>query len=184
MTRRKTHAPLNVLLNNRLVGRLEKETSGAIRFQYDKTWLGRDNNLAVSHSLPLRPAAYRGAPVVAVFENLLPDNERVRQRLAERTGADGIDAYSLLERIGRDCVGALQFLPDGVNADTLATTRGEPISDREIEASSTILNSPPSALTPNMSFAFQLLAHRKRQLSCSMKDNGNGPWEQRQPHTF
>ena len=134
MTRRKTHAPLNVLLNNRLVGRLEKETSGAIRFQYDKTWLGRDNNLAVSHSLPLRPAAYRGAPVVAVFENLLPDNERVRQRLAERTGADGIDAYSLLERIGRDCVGALQFLPDGVNADTLATTRGEPISDREIEA--------------------------------------------------
>ena len=133
MTRRKTHAPLNVLLNNRLVGRLERETSGAIQFQYDKSWLERDNNLTVSHSLPLRTTAYRGAPVVAVFENLLPDNERVRLRLAERTGAEGTDAYSLLERIGKDCVGALQFLPDDMTADASSRVKGEPISDREIE---------------------------------------------------
>ena len=33
--------------------------------------------------------------------------------VAEKVGARGIDAYSLLSVIGRDCVGALQFLPEG-----------------------------------------------------------------------
>lgn len=63
----------------------------------------------VSLSLPLREDAFKGAPVLAVFENLLPDSENLRARVAEKVGADGIDAYSLLPRIGRDCVGALQF---------------------------------------------------------------------------
>jgi serine/threonine-protein kinase HipA len=81
MARRKTHAPLNVLINNRLVGRLEKEPSGAITFQYGKDWLDWEHRFAVSLSLPLRKAAYRGEPVVAVFDNLLPDNVNVRRRV-------------------------------------------------------------------------------------------------------
>ena len=52
-------------------------------------------------------------PVIAVLDNLLPDNEPIRRRVAERVKADGYDAYSLLARVGRDCVGALQFLPEG-----------------------------------------------------------------------
>lgn len=90
MTRRKTHIPLNVFSNNRLVGRLEKQTSGATGFQYDPGWLDRTNTFGISLSLPLRTQAYRGAPVTAVFENLLPDNETVRRRVAQRTGAQGI----------------------------------------------------------------------------------------------
>ena len=34
-------------------------------------------------------------------------------RVAERARARGSDFYSLLGAIGRDCVGALQFLPEG-----------------------------------------------------------------------
>ena len=34
--------------------------------------------------------------MVAVFENLLPDSDRLRQRVAEQVGASGTDAYSLL----------------------------------------------------------------------------------------
>ncbi|MEI9891356.1 MAG: HipA N-terminal domain-containing protein [Caulobacteraceae bacterium] len=41
-----------------------------------------------------------------MFDNLLPDNIHVRRQVAERTGAEGADAYSLLAQIGRDCVGA------------------------------------------------------------------------------
>ncbi|RYD94709.1 MAG: type II toxin-antitoxin system HipA family toxin, partial [Sphingomonadales bacterium] len=73
MTRRKTHIPLNVLINGRLTGRLEKEPSGAISFRYDETWLDWRHAFAASLSLPLRAAAYRGAAVNAVFDNLLPD---------------------------------------------------------------------------------------------------------------
>ncbi len=133
MARRKTHKPLNVLINNRLVGRLEKETSGAIKFQYVKEWLEWEHSFAVSLSLPLRKAAYRGELVVAVFDNLLPDNPNIRRIVAERTGAGGTDAFSLLEQIGRDCVGAMQFLPDDLQADARMELRGEPVTEEEIE---------------------------------------------------
>jgi HipA-like protein len=72
MARRKTHAPLNVLINGRLVGQLRKEASGAVSFQYDQSWLDWSPAFAISLSLPMREAAYSGAPVVAVFDNLLP----------------------------------------------------------------------------------------------------------------
>jgi HipA-like protein len=35
-------------------------------------------------SLPLRQQAYVGAPVLAVFENLLPDNDTLRRQIAAR----------------------------------------------------------------------------------------------------
>ena len=113
MARKRANAPLMVYLNGRLVGRLRRETSGAIDFQYDPSWLAWEHAIPVSLSLPLREDRYVGAPVVAVFDNLLPDNEKIRGRVAARVDADGIDAYSLLAAIGRDCVGALQFLPEG-----------------------------------------------------------------------
>jgi len=39
MARKKTRTPLNVYLNARLVGRLRRETSGAVDFHYDQSWL-------------------------------------------------------------------------------------------------------------------------------------------------
>jgi serine/threonine-protein kinase HipA len=134
MARRRQHAPLRVYLNNRLVGHLLKEAGGAVSFRYDPDWLGWDNAIPVSLSLPLREDAYRGAPVVAVFENLLPDSEALRRRVAERVGAEGADAYSLLAAIGHDCVGALQFITgDDAAIDTIGTLHGEAVDDDAIE---------------------------------------------------
>ncbi len=134
MPRKPLHTPLRVLLNNRLVGHLFKEPSGAVSFRYDEGWLSWDNAIPLSMSLPLREDPYRGEPVAAVFENLLPDSEILRRRVAERVGARGADAYSLLSRIGRDCVGAMQFIPQDEVADNDATgIRGSAINDQEIE---------------------------------------------------
>ena len=121
MARKKTHQPLDVLINGRLVGRLEKASTGAISFQYDDGWLGWEHRFAVSLSLPLTPNAYRGAEVAAVFDNLLPDRETTRRRVAERMGAQGTDFDSLLEAIGRDCIGAMQFLPEGGSAKVIGS---------------------------------------------------------------
>jgi serine/threonine-protein kinase HipA len=133
MTRKKTHAPLNVLINGRLVGRLEKASNGAISFQYAASWLEWEHRFAVSLSLPLLPAAYRGGEVTAVFDNLLPDRDAVRRRVAERMSAQGTDSYSLLAAIGRDCVGAMQFLPEGEEVGE-PYVRGEVVSDQDVEA--------------------------------------------------
>ena len=132
MARPRTRIPLNVFLNGRLVGRLNKETSGAIHFQYDDSWLNWEHVFPVSLSLPLREDRYVGDPVVAVFDNLLPDNDEIRRRLAERVRAEGSDTYSLLAAIGRDCAGALQFLPDGQEPGTAGRITGKAISEERV----------------------------------------------------
>lgn len=87
---------------------------GAIDFQYDPSWLAWEHALPVSLFLLCVRDRYIGAAVVAVSDNLLPDSMPIRHRMAERVHAQGIDAYDLLTGVGRDCVGPLQFLPDGI----------------------------------------------------------------------
>jgi serine/threonine-protein kinase HipA len=123
---------LNVFLNSRFVGLLTQESSGAIEFRYDRDWLDWPNTLPLSLSLPLREERYIGAPVSNVFDNLLPDNAVLRRQIAERVGAAGVDPYSLLEALGRDCVGALQFLPEGAEPTTAGKIEGHPVSEGEI----------------------------------------------------
>lgn len=133
MGRRRSYQPLCVFMNRRLVGTLVRESTGAVHFTYDRSWLDWEGAIAVSLSLPLRADRYIGAPVIAVFENLLPDNDGIRQRVAERVGAQGTDAYSMLSKIGRDCVGALQFLPEGEGPSETGNLDGEIVNERQIE---------------------------------------------------
>src|SRR3954447_9629580 len=127
-------APLNVFLNGRLVGRLRREISGATDFRYDPAWLAWENAIPVSLSLPLREDRYIGDPVLAVFENLLPDNDGIRRRVAERSKAEGSDAYSLLAAIGRDCVGALQFLPEEIDPGKAGEIDARTVDEKEVAA--------------------------------------------------
>lgn len=133
MARRRAFEPLRVYLNNHLVGLLNKEKSGAIEFRYDQGWLDWEHALPVSLSLPLRETPFRGEPVIAVFENLLPDSDALRRRVAEKVGARGTDAYSMLAAIGHDCVGALQFISrDDEAVDSTGTIKGEAVDDEAI----------------------------------------------------
>jgi len=156
MARKKARVPLNVYLNGRLVGRLQRETSGAIDFQYDESWLNWEQTFPVSLSLPLREDRYVGDPVIAVFDNLLPDNEDIRRRVAARSDADGIDPYSLLSAIGRDCVGALQFLPDGVDPGKAGEIKSEPISDDKIAETLSNLATAPLGIGDDKEFRISI----------------------------
>ena len=163
MARRRKHAPLRVLLNNRLVGHLNKEPGGAIDFRYDDAWLGWESAIPVSLSLPLREDAYKGEPVVAVFENLLPDSNRLRKMVAARVGADGTDSYSLLSRIGRDCVGALQFIPDDMgDVPIRAGIAGEVIGDQDIELLLKNLSRAPLGLDEDEEFRISVAGAQEK----------------------
>ena len=133
MARRRTRRPLNVYLNSKLVGRLRRHASGAVDFQYAPAWLSWDHAIPVSLSLPLRDDRFTGQPVIAVLDNMLPDAERIRRQLAEQVRADGHDAFSLLSKLGRDCVGALQYLPDGVEPGEAGAIEARAIDEAEIE---------------------------------------------------
>lgn len=134
MARRRTHHPLSVFMNGRLVGRLDREASGRIRFCYADEWLAWEHTLPISLSLPLTNTPYSGQRAGVVFENLLPDSDPIRRKVAERVGAEGTDAYSLLAEIGRDCIGALQFLPEGEEPQPLDRITGTPLDEQQIES--------------------------------------------------
>ncbi|RUV15388.1 MULTISPECIES: type II toxin-antitoxin system HipA family toxin [unclassified Mesorhizobium] len=162
MARRRVHAPLNVFLNGRLVGVLRREPTGAIDFQYDSEWLDWHGTFPVSLSLPLREDRYIGAPVINVFDNLLPDSDAVRKRVAERVGADGTDAYSLLATVGHDCVGALQFLLDGIDPGNTGSSDGRPVSTRDIAGIIDNLASAPLGLGEDEDFRISIAGAQEK----------------------
>jgi serine/threonine-protein kinase HipA len=167
MPRRPRHEPLRVLLNNRLVGHLHKAASGAVEFRYDPSWLGWEHALPVSLSLPLREDAFRGEAVTAVFDNLLPDSEALRRRVAEKVGADGTDAYSLLAAIGRDCVGALQFIAADDDHDDDRhgdghTLSGDVVDDEAIENLLKGLAQAPLGLTRDDDFRISVAGAQEK----------------------
>jgi serine/threonine-protein kinase HipA len=151
-----------VFLNSRLVGQLRRETSGATIFQYDRSWLEWQPVLPVSLSLPLREQPYVGAPVLAVFENLLPDNDKLRRQIAARAHAEGTDAYSLLGAIGHDCVGALQFLPPDVQPTPPGAIDAVPVSGREIGVILDNLATAPLGITEDESFRISIAGAQEK----------------------
>jgi serine/threonine-protein kinase HipA len=63
--------------------------------------------------------------VEAFFDNLLPDNRQIRERIQRRFHTASTAAFDLLHQIGRDCVGALQLLPEDQSAVDIKQIRAE-----------------------------------------------------------
>jgi len=106
---------LNVWMNGVLVGVWSYGSGDSHRFTYDAAWIESPACRSISLSLPLSASAeIRGASVANYFDNLLPDNERIRKRLKARYGTQSTRVFDLLEAVGRDCVGAVQLLPLGM----------------------------------------------------------------------
>jgi len=108
---KKTTTSLSIYLSEALVGTLKKNTNGAISFKYAPDWV--DINFPISHSLPIAEEEYKGEEVSRFFDNLLPDNDDIRKKIATKFKAESIRPFDLLKVIGRDCVGALSFYPEG-----------------------------------------------------------------------
>lgn len=161
MARKAAQPPLDVYLNGRLVGQFRRERTGAVDFKYDATWLNWESAIPVSLSMPLREDRYIGNPVLAVFDNLLPDNIDIRRRVAERMGAEGHDAHSLLAAIGRDCVGALQFLPGGSEPPAPALD-GRPATDADIAAIIANLARSPLGLGDDQEFRISIAGAQEK----------------------
>lgn len=162
MTRPRTRIPLNVYLNARLVGKIRRQASGAIDFRYDPAWLAWEHALPVSLSLPLREDRYTGDRVIAVFDNLLPDNDAIRRQIAERLRAGGSDAYSLLAKLGRDCVGALQFLPEGTEPGTPGGIDAREASEAEIARKLANLASAPLGIDEDEDFRISIAGAQEK----------------------
>ena len=121
-------------MNGRLVAVWTTLRTGTSVLRYDEAWVRSDEGRALSLSLPFTVGLeHRGAAVTNYFDNLLPDSTAIRRRLRRRFRARSDDAFDLLTAIGRDCVGAVQLLPPGVEPTGWNRVDAEPLKDADVD---------------------------------------------------
>ena len=132
--RRSTKKALDIWMNGELVGHWILAPRTGHAFSYDPSWIDNPQRRSISLSLPLSQGVspFTGNVVESYFDNLLPDSIDIRKRLAAKFGADSPQAFQLLEKIGRDCVGAIQLLPANSQAPDVRRIDAEPLSDEDI----------------------------------------------------
>lgn len=122
-----------VWMNGERVGSWHRSRTGAHRFVYEESWLTSARVRPLSLSLPITPDRTVAGPVVAhFFDNLLPDDERIRRRVSARFKVGSTDVFELLQAIGRDCVGAVQLLPTEQPPTGFDRVAYEPMDDQAV----------------------------------------------------
>ena len=178
---RQTHSrALSVWANGERVGVWRLPARGPMEFAYDPAWIASPAGRPLSLSLPFTPGnpAHKGSRVLNYFDNLLPDSEPIRKRIAQRYRTDTLDAFDLLQAIGRDCVGAVQLLPEDDAPHGVERIEGTPLTDAEIEAMLARTVSNPALGAPDEAEDFRIsLAGAQEKTALLWHD---GKWQR--PH--
>jgi serine/threonine-protein kinase HipA len=135
MAGRKSHSrALSIWSNGERVGSWRLPSRGAMELQYDEAWMRSPAGRPLSLSLPfgVEDATLRGERVANYFDNLLPDSEEIRRRLASKLKVESTGAFDLLEAIGRDCVGAVQLLGEDDAPSGSDRIEGTPMDEDEV----------------------------------------------------
>jgi serine/threonine-protein kinase HipA len=132
MGRKRKGRALDVYAGSSKVGRYSRAANGSTTFRYNPAWLSSERAFPISLSMPLSDRPWSGTNVLSFFEGLLPDDPTIRDKIASREHAESASTFDLLAAIGRDCVGALRFVPEGMDPGDPAKMSSRPISDAEI----------------------------------------------------
>ncbi|MDO4231271.1 MAG: type II toxin-antitoxin system HipA family toxin [Lautropia sp.] len=126
---------LSIWINGIRVGRWTIPARGEVELQYDPAWVASAAGRPLSLSLPfnLQNQPLKGPRVAHYFDNLLPDSDLIRRRVAERFRTASTDPFDLLKAIGRDCVGAVQILDEDESPEGFDRMEGTPLTDEDIE---------------------------------------------------
>lgn len=121
---------LLVFIKGEQVGALTKE-AGTVSFEYDENYEG----IPLSLSLPVSNRVYKGKIVENYLAGLLPDDARVREAIGRRYSVPSTDNFGLLQHIGFDCPGAVQFcVPEEIEQLLQREAFYFLLSEEEVEA--------------------------------------------------
>lgn len=140
---------LAVLLGGRLVGVLRRGESARLTFRYEEAWQEAEDAYPLSLSIPYSRRDHPHQFVEPYLKNLLPDNDHVLERWGRRFHVSPKDVFGLLEHVGEDCAGAVQFCrPERV--DEMAAGEGggevEWLSEPEVAQRLREVRSDPAAV--------------------------------------
>lgn len=104
------NAELIAILDGRKAGRVARETNGRLSFTYHEEWRTAHNAYPLSISMPVALARHGHAKIDPFLWGLLPDNEVVLDRWAQKFHVSARNAFGLIAAVGEDCPGAVQFV--------------------------------------------------------------------------
>ncbi|MEX2448571.1 MAG: HipA domain-containing protein [Solirubrobacterales bacterium] len=134
---------LDVHLYGERIGTLFPAGDNDYRFAYDPDVVARvgAGTGLLSNSLPARPEPFSAEATRAYVEGLLPEGQR-RARMGRELDLNAGDGYLLLVELGRDCPGAVTFIPGGEEAEP---RRPEEIAWLDEEELTELVKPPPPA---------------------------------------
>lgn len=168
---------LIAIAGGRVVGEVRHE-GGRLDFQYDAAWVNDATAFPMSLSMPLVVRDHGHAATEAFLWGLLPDNEVVLQRWGQKFRVSPRNPFRLIEHVGEDCAGAIQFArPD--RADRLLGRSRKPtvcwISRRELEDRITVLVRDAAATRLGGDNGQFSLAGAQPKIAL-FRDSGSGRW--------
>ena len=96
----------------RPVGELTQDEDGELGFAYGGEWLDDQDAPALSASLPKRSEPFSRRACQPFFGGLLPE-EAQRRAAAQALGISSGNDFAMLDRLGGDVAGAIEFLQPG-----------------------------------------------------------------------
>jgi serine/threonine-protein kinase HipA len=109
----KTLPKLAVFFRDIIIGHLWLDKQRRFIFQYTILWLKDPQAMPLSLSLPLREEAFENDMARPFFANLLPEAQ-VRKIISRNLQISEKNDFTLLEKIGGECAGAVSVFPEGV----------------------------------------------------------------------
>ncbi|MBB71782.1 MAG: serine/threonine protein kinase [Legionellales bacterium] len=161
MAASRRNTELYVYFNSILVGTLSYTRANLYHFTYDKDWLTREDARPISLSIPLQEKTCKSEAVYNYFNNLLPDNDIIRKRIQARFQLQTDKCFDLLSSIGRDCIGALQLLPEPLT-DTINTIQADTINDHEIAQLLKHYQTAPLGMQKNSDFRISIAGAQEK----------------------
>jgi len=116
---------LQAWTNGSLMGRVLRDAKrNTMTFVYDDSWWDEAQSFPLSLSMPLSATEHGNSQITPFLWGLLPDNNAVLRRWGERFNVSPSNVFRLLEHVGEDCAGAVQFVtPERV--DSWMTASGQ-----------------------------------------------------------
>lgn len=135
---------LGVWMGGRYAGELIR-TENQVSFSYDPEYRSARGVPDLSVSMPKTRSQHPPEMVEPWIDNLLPDNDTLRERWAARFGERRANPFNLLKHMGVDCAGAVQVLPAGT--EPAAVGELLPVGEGDISAAIRVLRGDDSAWT-------------------------------------
>lgn len=126
---------LALLLGGVRAGTLIQDPVGRLHLEYAPEWQDRPDAFPLSVSMPLTRTRHGEPEVRAFLDGLLPDNAAVRDAWGRRFQVSARNPFALLGRMGEDCAGAVQIVPESRLAAITPPSGGvEWLEESDVEA--------------------------------------------------